>query len=114
MLSNSDYVNHFLTYHDETSESLTSLLKEIADQHPGWEPLALMELAHNRQHTSLDWDAQHPEEDLTQFARCKNCNQPIRFLPDNAMHKWTHLGKTEHYACLLTSGRTQAVPQKEI
>lgn len=58
------YRNHLVDRHEETPESVADLLAETAMQHPGKPEEWLLDLIHNRQHTSLDWDAGHDEADL--------------------------------------------------
>lgn len=57
------WVRHFLEKHEESLGSVASLMREAKQDHPTMTPPELMELIHNRQHTSLDWDAGHPEEE---------------------------------------------------
>lgn len=61
----STYWQHMVDRHDETHESLYFLVFDVVDDHPDWTPRQIIELVHNRQHTSLDWDAGHHENDLS-------------------------------------------------
>jgi hypothetical protein len=57
----SDLTAHFVAHHEETEEDLEGLVEDARADHPGRDRLWLLDLIHNRQHTSLDWDAGHPE-----------------------------------------------------
>lgn len=59
------YFDHMRAKHGETAESITGLVLNASADHPTWPLDKLMELVHNRQHTSEDWDAGHPEEELS-------------------------------------------------
>lgn len=57
-------VRHFEQKHEEPLEELLANLRDTREQHPTRSTLELLELIHNRQHTSLDWDAGHPEDEV--------------------------------------------------
>jgi hypothetical protein len=58
---------HLIDRHDETAEDIEGLILEIRTeqrQHAGESDEFLLGLIHNRQHTSLDWDAGHDESEI--------------------------------------------------
>lgn len=44
---------------------------------------------------------------------CKHCDMPIEEKPGWVLHRWIH-SHTRAYACLATSGTTQAEPKEEV
>jgi hypothetical protein len=59
------YWNHMIDMHDESEDDMVGLILDAARDHPTMHLHELIELVHNRQHTSEDWDAGHPEEELS-------------------------------------------------
>lgn len=58
-------VRHLKSWHEEDEDSLEGLIDEALKDHPGMKIGEVLELIHNRQHTSEDWDAGHAEDDLS-------------------------------------------------
>lgn len=52
-----------IKHHEEDDLSLMELVMYAGGDHPTFTNEQLLELVHNRQHTSLDWDAGHEESD---------------------------------------------------
>lgn len=46
-------------------------------------------------------------------SECKHCDMPIEEKPGWIIHRWIHT-HTQAYACLATSGKTQAEPKEEV
>jgi hypothetical protein len=62
-LVKSDLWRHMIKHHEEDDLSLMELVMYAGADHPTRTNEWLLELVHNRQHTSLDWDAGHDEDD---------------------------------------------------
>lgn len=48
-----------------------------------------------------------------EVSECKHCDMPIEEKPGWVRHRWIH-AHTGAYACMATSGRTQAEPKEEV
>lgn len=65
---------HMIAFHEETAEDLDAIVAEMRQQaidapetyphYVGKSDNWLLAMIHDRQHTSLDWDAGHDEDDL--------------------------------------------------